>query len=43
MVSELDDLRRKLKARKGRPGFKANVAELEARIAELENVEAGND
>jgi hypothetical protein len=31
-MSELDDLRAKLKKRQGRPGFKANVAELERRI-----------
>jgi hypothetical protein len=36
MSEELTILRRKLVARKNRPGFAANVAELEARIAELE-------
>jgi hypothetical protein len=36
MSEELTILRRKLAARKNRPGFAANVAELEARIAELE-------
>jgi hypothetical protein len=32
----LDDLRAKLAARKGRPGFAANVAELERLIEEAE-------
>lgn len=35
-MSELETLRAKLKARKGRPGFKENVAELERQIAALE-------
>lgn len=33
---ELSVLKRKLKAREGHPGFKANCEELRARIAELE-------
>lgn len=33
---ELADLRAKLKARSGKTGFKANVDEIKARIAELE-------
>lgn len=32
---QLDDLRRKLEARRGRPGLAANVAEIEERIAAL--------
>ena len=32
----LNDLRAKLKARENKPGFKANVAEIKARIRELE-------
>jgi hypothetical protein len=33
----IDELRAKLKARKGRPGFQANVAALEQAIAVHEN------
>ena len=33
---ELAALKAKLKAREGRPGFAQNVADLKARIAELE-------
>lgn len=33
---ELAELRRKLKARQGRPGLEENVKAIEARIAELE-------
>lgn len=33
---EIAALKAKLKARRDRPGFAANVAEIEARIAELE-------
>lgn len=36
MGDELDTLRRKLEARRDKPGFKDNVREIEARIAELE-------
>lgn len=36
-LSELGILKRKLAAREGRPGFKANCEELRAKIAELEN------
>lgn len=36
MTEELADLKRKLAARKGRPGFGSNIAALEQRIAELE-------
>ena len=39
-MTELDRLRGKLRAREGRPGFEANVAEIKARIAELEAQEA---
>jgi hypothetical protein len=35
-MAELDDLRRKLAARKGKPGYEENLREIEARIAELE-------
>ncbi len=34
---ELELLRRKADARRDRPGFKANVEAIEARIKELEN------
>lgn len=33
---EIADLKAKLRARKGKPGFKANVDAIKARIAELE-------
>lgn len=33
---ELADLKAKLKARQGRPGYAANVKALEERIAEME-------
>jgi len=36
IMAEIDDLKRKLAARKGKPGYKENAAEIEARIAELE-------
>jgi len=39
-MSTLDDLRAKLKARKGRAGYASNVALIERRIAELEAEEA---
>ena len=38
-LSELGILKRKLAAREGKPGFKANSEELRAKIAELENAE----
>jgi hypothetical protein len=34
--TEMTKLRQKLAAREGRPGFKANVAEIKKRIAALE-------
>lgn len=34
---DVEDLRAKLKKRRGKPGFKANVAELEQSIAFLES------
>jgi hypothetical protein len=34
-MTELDDLKRKLKARRGKPGYGVNVAEIERRIAEI--------
>ncbi len=36
---QIADLRRKLAARQGRPGFGANVKALEGRIAQLEQAE----
>jgi hypothetical protein len=39
---ELTDLKRKLKARKGRPGLEENVKAIEARIAELEGPDGSN-
>lgn len=36
---ELDALRRKLAARKDKPGYRDNVREIERRIAELEGRE----
>lgn len=36
MADELADLRAKLRARKGKAGFAANVAEIEAMIADAE-------
>ncbi len=38
---ELSRLRAKLAARKGQPGYKDNVAEIEARISQLENEHDG--
>jgi hypothetical protein len=35
---ELDALKAKLAARKGKEGYKENIREIEARIAELEKV-----
>ena len=35
-MTELEALRAKLAARKGKPGFAANVAAIEAEIARLE-------
>jgi len=35
-MTELQELKAKLKAREGKPGFADNVAEIKARIAELE-------
>lgn len=40
-MDELETLRRKLAARKGKPGFTANVEAIERRIAELEALNAG--
>jgi len=42
-MAEIDDLKRKLAARKGRPGWEENVREIEARIVELEKSKAGSD
>lgn len=39
-MPEIDDLKRKLAARKGRPGYDENVREIEARVAELEKTES---
>ena len=36
-MSELEDLKAKLVARKGRPGYRDSVAELERRIDLIEN------
>lgn len=36
---ELANLKAKLKMREGKPGFAANVAEIKARIAELETTD----
>jgi hypothetical protein len=38
-MTELETLKEKLKARKGKPGFAQNVREIEERIAELEQQE----
>jgi hypothetical protein len=38
---ELESLRAKLAARKGKDGYKENVAEIEKRIAELEADDGG--
>jgi len=38
LTAQLETLRRKLEARRGRPGLAANVAELEERIAEIEGL-----
>lgn len=35
-MNELDDLKAKLRAREGQPGYAANVEELKRRITELE-------
>lgn len=40
MSDELEILKCKLAARKGRPGWEENVREIEARIAELEKSKA---
>ena len=40
MADDLDTLKAKLKARKGRPGYEANVLWLEAEIARLEAEDA---
>ena len=40
MSDELEILKRKLAARKDKPGWKENVREIEARIAELEKPKA---
>jgi hypothetical protein len=37
---ELEELRRKLNARQGRPGLEENVMAIEARIADLEAKDA---
>lgn len=39
---QIEALRAKLRARKGRPGFEANAAEIEKRIAKLES-EGGDE
>lgn len=36
LETEMSDLQRKLAKRKDQPGFAANAAEIEARIAEIE-------
>lgn len=36
MMSELEELKRKLKAREGKAGYAENVREIKERIAELE-------
>lgn len=38
---EIDDLKRKLAARRNRGGYAQNISEIEARIAELEAQNAG--
>ncbi len=38
-MTELEDLKAKLKMRDGKPGFADNVAAIKARIAELEGAE----
>lgn len=38
-MTRLDDLRRKLAARKGKPGFEENVRAIEAEIARLEQAD----
>lgn len=40
-MTELEDLRRKLAAREGRSGYRANVEALKQRIAELETQNGG--
>lgn len=35
-MADLEDLKRKLAAREGKPGYRANVEALKQRIAELE-------
>ena len=35
-MTELEDLKRKLAAREGKPGYRANAEALKQRIAELE-------
>jgi len=37
-MTELESLKAKLAARKGRPGYEGNVREIEKRIAELEAI-----
>lgn len=43
LQSELADLRRKLAKRKDMPGYAANAAAIERRIAEIEASLAGSD
>lgn len=38
-MAEIDDLKRKLAARKGKPNYAENVRDIEARIAEIEAAE----
>ena len=40
-MSDIDDLRAKRDARRNQPGFKANVAAIEAHIARIEAAEQG--
>lgn len=42
-MTELEQLREKLAAREGKPGFKQNVEALKKRIAELEDAERDAD
>ncbi len=38
-MAAIDDLKAKLRAREGKPGFKENIEELRRRIAVLEDAE----
>lgn len=42
-MTELEQLKAKLAAREGRPGFKQNVEALKKRIAELEGAARGTN